>query len=229
MSNYKIVDSTGKKFGRLTALRVIGHDKHGRISWLCKCECGKTTITAGTLLRYGSVRSCGCINSDLTKNGFNNIHNMCYTKFYGIWHGLSQRCNNKKSKEYKYYGGRGIKLCNRWHNFENFRNDMYRNYKKCCKKLGEKNTTLDRTDNNKGYNKLNCRFITKKGNCRNRRSNILIEYKGKTKCIAEWAEIYNIREDRFRQRISKLKWPIERALTKKDFRFNCQRSLPAKT
>lgn len=212
------VDSTGKKFGRLTALKVAGKNEQGNYLWLCRCNCGKEVLAAGTLLRYGSIRSCGCINRDLTKNGFSNTHNMCYTRFYRIWHGLSYRCNNKNSKAYKDYGGRGIKLCNRWHNFENFRDDMYQDYKECSKKLGEKNITLDRIDNNKGYNKSNCHFITLKENCRNRRSNVLIEYKGQKKCITEWAEIYNINEDRFRQRIKILKWPIEMALmTKKGY------------
>lgn len=119
---------------------------------------------------------------------------------------MIQRCTNPNDKRYKNYGGRGITVCKRWRNsFEKFLEDM-----------GEpptKEHSIDRINNNGNYCKSNCRWVTRKEQNRNKRNNRLITYKGKTQCLIEWAEEYNINYDTLWCRIYKYGWPIEKALT----------------
>lgn len=110
----------------------------------------------------------------------NRTHGMRYTKEYSTWSSMMRRCHSPVNQAYKNYGGRGIKVCKRWHKFENFYADMGK------KPLG---VDLDRIDNNKGYFLKNCRWTSRKENIRNTRVVIKITIKGVTKCAAEWAEI----------------------------------------
>ena len=96
-------------------------------------------------------------------------HGMYKTKFYTAWANAKARCNNKNSKGYKDWGGRGIKVCDRWKYFLFFKEDMYESYLKHVEKYGERNTTLDRTDNNGNYEPSNCRWITNKEQAHNKR------------------------------------------------------------
>lgn len=89
-------------------------------------------------------------------------HNLRYTRIYGIWCGIKNRCNCKTSRDYKNYGAKGIKICKKWKLFSGFYSDMFDSYKKHEKIFGEKDTTIDRKDYLKGYNKQNCRWATKK-------------------------------------------------------------------
>lgn len=108
---------------------------------------------------------------------------MSNTRIYRIWKGMRNRCFNKKGKDYKHYGGRGIKICDKWMKFENFYRDM-----------GEipENKTLDRKDNNKNYCKENCHYATRKQQANNRRSNVLITYNGKTQNVMQWSKELNL-------------------------------------
>lgn len=110
-------------------------------------------------------------------------HGMHGTPTYESWHMMIQRCCNKRATDYKNYGGRGIQVCKRWRKFQNFFDDMG---------LRPGGTSLDRSDNNKGYAKANCRWATKIQQERNRRNNTLFVYKGKKLCVSEWCEILNI-------------------------------------
>ena len=117
----KALDLKGQRFGRLTVVRVA--DKRARrgntIWWLCKCSCGKWTTVRSDHLRFGCTKSCGCLRRDLhTKHGRSG------TPTHKIWTGLFDRCENPNNTGYQYYGGRGIKVCERWHSFENFFADM---------------------------------------------------------------------------------------------------------
>lgn len=122
---------------------------------------------------------------------------------YEIWAGLKSRCLNKKNKLYPYYGGRGIKVCSRWLDFNNFISDMG---------FRPKDKTLDRIDNSMGYNKENCRWASKAEQSRNKRNNININIDGKILCLKDAALLYGVRYKtawrRFRDG-----WPIERVLS----------------
>lgn len=131
-------------------------------------------------------------------------HGQSSTKLYKAWKNMKVRCYNKKNKDFQFYGGRGIGVVKEWHKFINFYNWAINNgYKE--------GLTIDRKDNSKEYSPLNCRWITQKNNCRNRRSTVFLTYNGQTKCIAEWAEYYGINRKALQSRL-KSGWPIELAL-----------------
>ena len=144
---------TGQKFGRLIAIEPIKKRSNGGgIVWRCLCDCGNECFKRAGDLRYGSVQSCGCLQRDAVREAVTK-HGMSRTKIYKIWQAMIQRCNNPKSTAYKYYGGRGIKVCERWHSFENFYEDV-----------GDppKGKSLDRWPNNDGdYEPANWRWATK--------------------------------------------------------------------
>jgi hypothetical protein len=126
------------------------------------------------------------------------------TPTYRIWRDMKSRCSNPNRKDYRYYGGRGIKVCERWLEFSNFLADM-----------GERpeGLTLERKDNNLGYSKENCRWATRAEQNLNSRNNRNITYAGKTLCIRQWALNLGIREATIRNRLDRLGWSIDRTLT----------------
>ena len=148
----------------------------------------------------------------LCKSGRNLRHGMRYTRFYGIYNNLIQRCINKNATQYKDYGGRGIKSF--WTSFEEFKNDMHGSYLDYCDKCGEKKTFIDRIDNNKDYNKENCRWTSRSLNNNNKRNHNFLTYKGKTKNLAEWARQIGLNYKTIRTRFEKEK-PINQILSPK--------------
>jgi hypothetical protein len=126
------------------------------------------------------------------------------TPEYNVWCGIKQRCLDEKSEVYPKYGRRGITICERWNDdFKNFLEDM-----------GPRppNTSLDRIDNDKGYDKENCRWATKTQQAQNRRYVNSFTYKGETKCLTQWGREYNIPYSTLRNRLIEFKWTIEDAL-----------------
>ena len=117
---------------------------------------------------------------------------MSKTNFHAVWNSMLQRCNNPNTNEYNSYGGRGIKVSGEWHDFNNFKNDMYLAYLKHCEKFGANNTTIDRIDVNQGYNLENCRWATYEQQSYNRRNTRYAEIDGKKYTILELSKIYNV-------------------------------------
>lgn len=130
-------------------------------------------------------------------------HGLSNTRQYKIFFGINKRCNNKNSKQYNNYGGRGIKL--EWKTFEDFWNDMKDTY--------QDNLTIERIDNNGNYNKENCKWITDKKQARNRRNNKMLTYKGKTKCLAEWCEMLMLTSATVNRRLRD-NWSVKDAFEK---------------
>ena len=190
------IDLTGKAVGSWTVLERAGNDKYGKMMWLCKCGCGKVKRVAGYSMRRGESSSCkSCSNKE---NKFGITHGGCKTKLYAVWHSMRQRCKNINDQAWKHYGGRGIKVYREWHKFEIFRNWALTNgYKEGLE--------IDRIDNNKGYYPENCRWITRKEQCRNTRRNRYITINNRTKTVIEWAEEYGINVNVLRSRI-RLGW-----------------------
>lgn len=140
------------------------------------------------------------------------MHNMSQTRFYRIYVNMDTRCNNSKHGTYKRYGARGIRC--RWNNFSEFKEDMYKSYLKHSSIHGEKNTTLDRIDGSKSYSRDNCRWATYAKQARNTKTNRYLTYKGKTMCIADWAEYVGLKKTTLFMRLYSYNWSIEDALTK---------------
>lgn len=180
--NFK--DITKQKFGRLIAVK-FSHKRKYKHYWLFKCECGNETIARKDKVISGHTKSCGCLNKE-SRIKTKTTHRMGKTKFYFVWMQIQQRCCNENETAYKHYGGRGIKVL--WRSFEEFKKDMYHPYLRHIEEFGEKQTTINRINNDGNYCKENCRWATYKEQARNKRNNRLIAYKGKTQCLSAWLE-----------------------------------------
>lgn len=167
------------------------------------CICGKEFIDRIDKIKGGGCRGCGC-----RKNAIIHGHTVGYkhSSEYMAWSKMKDRCYNKNDNAYFRYGKRGIIVCESWLiSFENFIKDM-----------GIKPTSghsIERIDNNGNYEQSNCRWATKTDQARNRRSNVLVTYNGETHCIREWEDILGFKLGVISNRITRYKWPIERALT----------------
>lgn len=155
-----MVDLTGQKFGRLTAIKPTEKRCGHCIGWECHCDCGNRCIVGSAMLRIGNTQSCGCLHKEgLAKR--NTKHGMSRTKMYWTWGDMVSRCKNLQHHAYKNYGGRGISVCDRWLKFENFLKDM-----------GEKPNpmlTLERINNDNNYEPKNCKWATRKEQRNNQR------------------------------------------------------------
>lgn len=198
-------DLTDQKFGRLTVIEFSHSDSYRRAYWLCECECGEKVKVRAESLKSGHTTSCGCYHREYKRAS--HKHGMWKTPEYTTWLNMNQRCYNPNNPIYHNYGGRGIKVCDRWrgeHGFENFFQDM--GFKP------SDNFTIERKDNNGDYEPGNCKWATYTEQNRNFRRNHLITFDGKTQSIAAWSEEINLPYNIIAYRI-RSNWTIERALT----------------
>ena len=207
----------GKRYGFLTFLELTKKiDPQGRKLWKCLCVCGKVIFREGKEARSSKALSCGCKKTLLRKKTSRQespaqTHGLTKTKFYHIYRGILARCNVPSSQPWRYYGGRGIKCL--WKSFEEFRDDMYESYLEHVKEFGEKQTTIDRRNNNGHYSKKNCRWATLTIQARNRRNNTIVKIFDKEMCIGEASQKYGIGDTTLHRRIKHLKMTPEQAVT----------------
>lgn len=196
------IDLTGQRFGKLTVIARAPIARRGY--WTCKCDCGETSTAEGTNLRLGKSTSCGC-NKAIATAAKNTTHGQRHTRAYRIWAGMKARCVNPNRISYPNYGGRGVKLCARWEEFENFLADMGHPPPK---------HSIDRIDNEGDYEPGNCRWATKIQQMNNRRDNPLLSHAGFTRTIAEWSRVTGIPRYLIYDRIFNRGWSVANAVTK---------------
>ena len=154
------LDLIGQRFGRLTVLEPLP-TQGKKTRWRCLCDCGRETAVSSTHLVSGHTGSCGCLQIERAR-ATNTKHGGRRSRLYTIWEHMRQRCNNSGNKDFKYYGGRGIKICKAWEHFGTFQDWAQANG--YTDKL-----TIDRIDPDGNYCPTNCRWITQAGQNRNRR------------------------------------------------------------
>jgi hypothetical protein len=148
-------DLTGMKFGRLSVVRYEGKHGNRHTKWLCLRQCGSDKVVLGCNLKKGSTLSCGCYGRERhTKHGFRPADNRESAPEYSVWQGIKQRCNNPRAGAYPNYGGRGIRICDRWSSdFSSFIADVGRR--------PAADLTLERIDNDGHYEPGNVKWATR--------------------------------------------------------------------
>ena len=171
----KFIDLTGQRFGGLTVIGFAKKSNDRQYMWKCRCDCGNEIVIRSHSLRSGNTRSCGCLQKE-TNIKLRQTHGMTKTRLYNIWQSMKQRCSLPSASCYKYYGGRGITVCNEWQNFEPF----------CEWALANgyaDNLTIDRIDVNGNYEPNNCRWLTIQEQQNNTRRSHNITFNGITKTL----------------------------------------------
>lgn len=193
----RLIDLTGKKYGKYTVIRRGEKKNPKKTHWICRCVCGVEKSIDASNLKNRNVTSCGC-----------DKHGMTNTITYTSWAAMKSRCNNSKYNCYEHYGKRGIKVCARWSDsFTDFLADM-----------GERPSldySIDRIDVNGNYEPGNCRWATRSQQRRNQREGMRghrVEFRGKVMCLDMWAKEIGIKSRTLTSRFRK-GWSVEKALT----------------
>lgn len=193
--------SINQTIGQLTILATgVSLSNKYRYYAICQCSCGsppKKIRIDGITSKV--VTSCGCFQKKQTTK-----HGLSQTKLYTVWRHMMRRCYNKKDSAFCDYGGRGIKVCDQWHDVSNFVNDMKNGY---CENL-----QIDRINNNGNYEPSNCRWATVEQNSNNKRSSLFFTFNGETLTIGQWAKKTNIKYRVLHDRLMIQKWDIKAAL-----------------
>lgn len=190
----------GRKFGRLTVLGLSEKQSGRKSYWVCECDCGNKKLVRSDVLKRGQVQSCGCMKKEQDQVNFKrtthgDAHRGSVERLWHTWQGIKKRTSNPKDKAYFRYGGRGITMCDEWR-------ESYSTFKEWALQNGyADNLTIERIDNNGNYEPSNCRWATIEEQCNNRRTNVLVEWDGKTQNIKQWSEEkgipYRVLHDRY--------------------------------
>lgn len=202
----KIIDLSGKRFGKLIVRNLIGR-KNNHTVFLCICDCGKLTEVLSNNLRRNHTTSCGCASDEHKRNFVANgiTHGLINHPLYESWIGMRNRCYYEKHNRFRYYGGKGIKVCDEWKDdFQAFYDWAIQNGWQC-------GLSPDRIKNELNYCPGNIKFSTEQQQSRNRTSNVSLTIDGETKILIEWAEISGIKYGTLRKRL-KLGWPPREAV-----------------
>lgn len=198
------IDLSGMRFSRLSVVERVANDRYGNAKWRCLCDCGVEVVTVSTPLRSGRTKSCGCLTTEQLIGRITS-HKQSRTPEYRIWAAMLQRCKFARYEKYRRYAGRGIKVCDRWHDFANFIADM-----------GPRPSptyTLERQDSNGHYTPDNCSWELRVVQNNNTSRNHMVIYQGQRMTIAQamQASGTKISDSAVHDRI-KRGWPIEQAL-----------------
>lgn len=198
-------DLRGQKFNKWLVIGLPFRNKNHTF-YQCKCDCGTMKDVELSTLKRGTSSGCAkCRNNHHT-------HGKSSSKIYWIWHGMNERCLNKKQPSYKNYGGRGITVCDEWQKFEPF-------YEWAMANGYAENLTIDRIDVNGNYEPQNCRWATIQEQAENKRTSVKYTFNGETKTQAEWARTLGIARNTLGERVKK--YGVEKALTTKKGKHLC--------
>lgn len=181
---------TGRKFGRWT-VGDLDTERSGRSSYFwCTCECGTRRSVFGASMTTGVSKSCGCLRDERTadrnrRSAKHHESGATITPEYRIWKGMKDRCENDRSKDYMRYGGRGIRVCERWrHSYDEFLADMGR-------RPSQKHS-IDRINVHLDYTPGNCRWATSVEQGNNKRNNVILTYLCESMTLSQWARRLDI-------------------------------------
>lgn len=165
------IDITGQRFGRLVAIKRVENSASGQTRWLCKCDCGNEVVVQRYALSSGNTKSCGCYRKEFGRVQ-HKTHGMRGDRLYATWNMMKQRCTNPHNKAYKYYGAKGVTVCDEWaNNYEAFREWAYANGYDDTTPLNKHDCTLDRINPFGNYEPSNCRWTNAKVQANNTRRN----------------------------------------------------------
>lgn len=202
----KLIDITGKRYGRLIVDAQAERNRHSHTMWKCRCDCGNTVIVSGQSLKSGNTLSCGCLRKEKMHQE-KLKHGHSGTRLYKIWKDINKRCANPRHNRYARYGGRGIAVCEEW------KNDFAAFHAWAISSGYEDGLTIERKDNDGNYCPENCCWATREAQANNKSTSHKITYKGETKTIAEWSRVVGINQRTLYDRINVSKWDAEKALT----------------
>jgi hypothetical protein len=197
MARYIIKITPGEVYNRWTVLEEAPRNIHNYRCWWCRCVCGTVRSVVGRTLVDGSSKSCGCLQQNACDHRTDH-------PLYTLWHSMIQRCTCPTDDNFPRYGGRGITVCERWCDFALFLADM-------GPRPSSKHT-LERLDNNRGYEPGNVVWATYAQQLRNTRRNRWLTFNGETKCVTDWASQYRLAVHTITLRLQK-GWPVGAALT----------------
>ena len=201
----------GKRYGFLTCLQFVP-DNSRYLKWLCRCDCGNTKTIMTQSLKSGLTVSCGCYGTKRrkeTSRTHGDSGNKKRNGTYSSWANMMTRCEWGGHPSYKNYGAIGIRVCKRWHKYKNFKDDM-----------GERpvNKSIDRLDNNKGYDPENCRWSSKTEQSLNKKKTRWVEYQEKRMPLPVFAESIGVSIKAFRSRLVRRKYDLQKTLESYGFK-----------
>lgn len=197
----------GQVFGRLTVVS-LAPVRDQKTRWNVSCICGKFRVVDQGALKTGNTTSCGCLATE-SKSARSRTHGLRNSAVYKTWSHIKDRCTNPRNASWEYYGGRGITLYPAWHTFENFYADVG--------DRPEGYQSIDRIDNNKGYEPGNWRWSTAMEQSRNKRTNVRVSHNGTNICLKDAATLVGIPYHTVYARLSRGGWSISQALESSDF------------